>query len=320
MTATRPHPAPRRVLVLGGTGFIGRHAVAALLRAGCEVIVGTRHPARRPRYLGGTALACPRREARMERLTDPVAWQALIADVDTVLNCVGILRPRGGETYRDVHHRGPAALAAACRTLGVRLVHVSALGLREPVRSGFLHSKREGEDAIRTSGADWCIVRPSLLDGEGGFGARWMRRVARWPLHALPADANGRIAALDVAELGEALARLATMARLDAADREYELGGLDERPLGDYLAVLRRGHSPVPALRLALPAWLARLASHACDLLHLTPYSFGHYELLRHDNCPRPNRLPELLGRPPRRIGAEPWPSPVIEAIRNPIP
>lgn len=306
-----PRPAPRRVLVLGGTGFIGRHAVKALLAAGCEVVVGSRRPARAGRRLPTEACDCERRRVHMERNLAPADWAPVIHGVDVVLNCVGILRPRGAERYEPVHHLGPAALAAACAAQGARLVHVSALGLRNPVRSGFLHSKRRGEDAIRASAADWCIVRPSLLDGDGGFGARWMRRVARWPLHMLPANALGRIAGLDVAELGEALARLARLPRLDPARREYELGGPDLHPLPDYLDALRRARGAGPAWRLPVPAWLSRLVAHACDLLHLTPYSFGHYELLRFDNCPAHNRLPELLGRTPRRVGA-----PVASLVR----
>ena len=89
-----------RVLVPGGAGFIGRHAVAALLDAGAEAIIGTR----RPRDLGRQAPPHPRageaamREIRMERLTSEEDWLPLIDDVDTVLNCVGILRQRGRET------------------------------------------------------------------------------------------------------------------------------------------------------------------------------------------------------------------------------
>ena len=66
----------------------------------------------------------------------------------------------------------PTALARACRELPKRFVHVSALGLHADARSRFLTSKLAGEVAIKTSGAHWAIVRPSLLDGEGGCGAR----------------------------------------------------------------------------------------------------------------------------------------------------
>ncbi|HEY0503586.1 MAG TPA: NAD(P)H-binding protein [Lysobacter sp.] len=295
------------VLVLGGSGFIGRHAVAALEARGCRVVIGSRFPQRRLRR--ATDSRAEYRPIRLERLLDPTDWHEALRGCDVVINCVGILRQRGRETYDRIHHRAPAALAAACRVRGLRLIHVSALGLDPGARSGFLRSKLDGEAALRASGADWRIVRPSLLDGDGGFGARWIRRVARWPLHVLPADALGRIAALDVGDLGEAIARLA-LSTEPGEDREYDLGGLHARTLAEQLAAMRALHTDKPALQLAIPAWLARLASHACDLLHVTPYSFGHWELLRRDNCPRHNRLSELLGRAPREIGRTPMPIP----------
>jgi NADH dehydrogenase len=235
----------------------------------------------------------------------PGSWDALLKGIDVVVNCVGILRERGRETYARVHREAPAALARDCARLGVRrLIHVSALGLRAGARSRFLRSKRHGEAAIRASGLDWSIVRPSLLDGEGGFGARWMRRVARWPVHVVPAEARGLIAALDVGDLGLAIAALCGMKnRRDLA--EVELGGLARRTMAGQLAALRRAYGYAPALRVALPPFLARFASHVCDLLHFSPYSFGHLELLRRDNVPVVNRLPELLKRAPKAVGID---------------
>lgn len=296
-----PEVADRNVLVLGGSGFIGRHVVAALQAVGCQVVIGSRHPQRRRRQLpaGGAEY----REIRFEHMLDADSWGRALDDCGIVVNCVGILRERGRETYERVNHLAHAALAAACASRGLRLIHVSALGLDAPVRSGFLRSKRDGEAALRASGADWRIVRPSLLDGEGGYGAHWIRRVARWPIHVLPQDAQGRIAVLDVRDLGEAIARLALAPARGGDACEFDLGGLHARTLGEHLAAMRRLHTDAPARQLAIPARLARLASHLCDLLHVTPFSYGHWELLQHDNCPRRNRLPELLGRAPREVG-----------------
>lgn len=291
-----------RVLVLGGAGFIGRHVVAALLARGALPIVGSRHPRRRAARLPD---APAWREAHVERLLAPQDWHALLADCDGVIDCVGILRQRWGETYDRVHHRAPAALAAACAARGLRLVHVSALGLEGPARSRFLTSKRAGEAAIRAAGGDWHIVRPSLLDGDGGYGARWMRRVARWPVHPLPRGAVGRIAALDVADLGEAIARIALAPPEDAvlATREHELGGEHAGTLREHLAALRAAGGHAPARVLRVPDALVRITAHVCDLLHATPFSFGHWELLQRDNLPQRNALPGLLQHPPRPIG-----------------
>lgn len=296
----RDHGDGYRVLVLGGAGFIGRHVVAALAFRGCAVSVGSRHPERRRRQ-AGPGLAYHR--VRMERMLTADDWNSDLDACDAVVNCVGILRERGRETYERVHHLAPAALAAACRARGLRLVHVSALGFDGALRSRFLHSKHDGETALRASGADWHIVRPSLLDGEGGTGgARWIRRVARWPIHPLPRGATGRIAVLDARDLGEAIAVLA----LDGADeREHDLGGAHARTLAQHLAAMRALHTTRPARLLLLPDWLARVTAHVCDLLHWTPFSYGHWELLQRDNAPGHNRLPALLGCAPRTVGAD---------------
>lgn len=294
-----------RVLVLGGTGFIGRHAVLALLARGHRVIVGTRSPQRAARKLPAAARACERRETRFEHLTSRYGWQPRLAGADVVVNAVGILRERGSATYDRVHSMAPSALAAACECLGLRLIHVSALGLRREARSAFIRSKVAAERAIASGNADYSIVRPSLLDGEGGFGAQWLRRVARFPIHLVPAEALGRIAALDVRDLGEAIAVLCE-ARGKPEWHEVELGGSARRTLAEHLAALRALHKERPALRLPVPRLVARLASHLCDLVHFSPFSFAHLELLRRDNAPSENLLPALLGRAPLPVGREP--------------
>jgi NADH dehydrogenase len=291
------------VLVLGGRGFIGRHAVTALRQAGHQVRIGSRR--QRPGLL-------PVRLERIARVEDALP---LLDGVDAVLNCVGILRERWrGESYTALHTRAPALLAQACRQRGLRFLHVSALGLRHPHRSGFLRSKLAGEQAIVAAGGDFRIVRPSLLDGGGGFGARWLRLFAALPLHLHARAARGRIAALQVEELGEALAKLCTRAIADEAsvcERCFELGGTQAWPVPDYLRALRGRQ---PWARLRVPDLLCRLAAHACDLLHFSPFSFGHWELLQHDNLPQPNRLPELLGRAPRTPGRTQGPAPALSA------
>jgi NADH dehydrogenase len=291
-----------RILVLGGAGFIGRHVAAALAARGHAVVIGTRRPRRAARRLPGGLLGCERREAHLERLASPAAWAPLLAGLDAVVNAVGILRERGSETYLRVQHLAPGALAAACAHHALRLVHVSALGLHDGAHSRFLRSKLAGERAVAACGSNYTIVRPSLLDGEGGFGAHWFRRLARWPVHFVPEDARGRIAAFDVRELGEAIA---VLCEKDAGEdwREAELGGTALMTIPEYLAALRPAHwRAAPVVRI--PAGLARVLSHACDLLHFSPFSYGHLELMRRDNVPRRNLLAALLGRAPAGLGS----------------
>ncbi len=283
-----------RVLVLGGTGFIGRHVVAALNRLPVGVHIGSRDPSR---YLS-THPAAEFRTVRFERLLTTDAWAALIQDVDVVVNCVGILRQRPNESYDDVHHRAPAALAKACADAKSRLIHTSALGLHQRAKSRFLSSKLLGEQAVAASGCDYSIVRPSLLDGEGGFGATWLRGLSRSPVQFIPRGARGKIAAMTASDLGEAIAVLALNPSLENY-REVELGGTRCYGYAEYLRELRSRYRDSNALQIPLPNWMTRIGAHVCDGLHFSPFSYGHWILLQRDNMPSPNRLPALLGRAP---------------------
>ncbi|MFC3148659.1 NAD-dependent epimerase/dehydratase family protein [Piscinibacterium candidicorallinum] len=299
-----------RVLVLGGRGFIGRHVVAALLARGHQVEIG----GRRARVAG----ELPVHELALHRRVQPADWQDALRAVDAVVNCVGILRERWAQTYARVHCDAPAALAAACAARGVRLVHVSALGLSADARSRFIRSKWAGEQAIRAANEHAIVVRPSLLDGEGGFGARWIRRVAQWPVQPLPGAARGQIAALQVSELGEVIAALVAAPAADCP-REVELGGPEAMPMGKLLLRLR-AHGRAAPLQIALPCWMARIGSHVCDLLHFSPFSFGHLELMSRANVPAVNAAAHWLGRAPAALGAAPAPpaivSPALKAAR----
>ena len=296
-------PKPLHVLVLGGTGFIGRHAVAALQNAGVRVTVGSRQPDRHASRYPDVVFCC----VRFEQLLAAQDWACLLATlsqsakVDEVINCVGILRQRPGESYEDVHHHAPAALAQACAAAGIKLIHTSALALHAGAKSRFLSSKLRGEHAIAATSCDYAIVRPSLLDGEGGFGARWLRGLSRSPLQFIPRAARGGIAAMRCTDLGQALSVLASRPSL-AAYREVELGGLHAYGYAEYLRALRTGYTTSQALQVPLPNWLARLSAHVCDVLHFSPFSNGHWILLQRHNLPQPNRLPELLGRAPLAI------------------
>ena len=284
----------KKVLVLGGKGFIGRHAVNALKQHNVNVVIGSRNPSQSAEV-----------GVQFETLLDSVDWVSVIQGFDVVLNCVGILRPVGKATYDSVHHRAPAALAEACQTAGIRFVHVSALGLNDDAKSGFLVSKLQGERAIQAIAPNSILVRPSLLDGEGGYGASWLRGVARLPLFVVPADANGIIAGLFVSELGEALATLCLKSDEELAlnqTREFELGGRDAVAFEAYIRGLRQRYSNKQAICIKVPGIAARLGAHICDLFHATPFSFGHWELLRNDNKPEVNRLAELIGREPAAL------------------
>jgi uncharacterized protein YbjT (DUF2867 family) len=285
-----------KVLVLGGKGFIGRHVVKALVARGNDVSVGTRF-ARASR--NAPVLES---EIRLHKRIGADDWSAEAAEFDVIVNCAGILRARWGESFDAVYRQAPVAIATSCAEHNTRFIHVTALGLHASARSGFITAKLAGEIGIAAANPSACIVRPSLLDGVDGFGARWLRRVAQWPVHFVPSDALGRLAPLDVGELGEAIAALCACDS-GALPARVELGGEHSFAMAEYLHALRR--KAQPAIRVTVPAWVVRCFAHAFDALHFTPLSWGHQELMRRDNVPcaaDAYSLRRWLGRAPSPV------------------
>lgn len=280
------------VLVLGGYGFIGRHIVTQLENLNARVLIGTR---REKNTLSPSNQRC----IALHKLNSNPAWKKQLEGVDVIVNAVGILRQRWGETYEQVHHQAVAELARVCAKQDIRLIHISALGLNNPVKSRFLKSKRLGEQALAKSHADWHLVRPSLVDGEGGYGAKWFRRVAQWPVYFVPANAHGTFAPIKASELGKAVVAIALSKNKQALskpiNRIHELSGETKMSLRQYIDALRPSDCSAAVTCIKIPALVSRLLSHACDALHLTPFSFGHYELLKNDNLPTHNCLAERL-------------------------
>ena len=154
----------KRILILGGTGFVGRHICTRLSQAGWSAIVPSRSPAA-ARHLAGL----PRVDVVPGDVHDEATLIRLLAGADAVVNLVAILH--GSEAaFEQVHVELPKKLARACAAAGVRrLVQVSALGAALGGPSMYQRSKARGEAVLHTEAAadflDLTVLRPSVIFG-----------------------------------------------------------------------------------------------------------------------------------------------------------
>jgi len=161
------------ILVIGGSGFIGRHLVAALALRGARVSV----PARR-RERAKHLITLPTVEVVSADVHDPQALSRLVAGKDAVVNLAGILHSRRGRPgergpndygpdFARVHVELPQSVISACRERGVRRVlHMSALGAAPDAPSEYLRSKGIGEKAmLAAEDLDVTVFRPSVVFG-----------------------------------------------------------------------------------------------------------------------------------------------------------
>lgn len=178
----------RAYVVLGGSGFVGRHLVARLVDAGNRVIVPTRRRAR-ARHL----ILLPTVEVVEADVHVPATLAALFRGADAVVNLVGILHETGGETFARAHVELPAQVSAACRAAGVRrLLHMSSLNAAVDAPSAYLRSRGQGEAAVAASGLAWTVFRPSVIFGREDAFLNLFARLSKWmPVLALAsADAK----------------------------------------------------------------------------------------------------------------------------------
>lgn len=150
-------------LVLGGTGFVGRHVCEKLQRAGWSVTVPTRRAAN-----AAAVQHLPRLTVIEADVHDPATLARLLPGHDAVVNLVAILH--GSEAaFERTHVELPRQIAAACLASGVRrLVHISALGVAEDGPAMYQRSKARGEALLRaTAGLDLTVLRPSVIFGAG---------------------------------------------------------------------------------------------------------------------------------------------------------
>lgn len=167
------------VTVFGGNGFVGRHIVQRLARAGHRVRVACRDPESaiflRPLGDPGQIVAVKANVASEDEVARAVEG------ADWVINCAGILTSLGRNSFSRVHEAGAGNVARAAKAAGAQaLVHLSALGADENAPSKYAQSKARGEKAVLDAFPQATILRPSIIVGaEDGFFNRFAT-ISRW--------------------------------------------------------------------------------------------------------------------------------------------
>jgi NADH dehydrogenase len=263
-----------KVLVTGGTGFVGPKIVHALRAHDRDVRVLARDPQRASRLAGWGA------EVVAGDVTDPVSLEAAVDGCTHVVHLVSIIQGRPADFDR-VMTRGTASLVAAARTAGVeRFVLMSALGTSEKTAATvpYFGAKWAMEREVRESALEYVIFRPSFVFGrDGGALPTFIKQVRYSPVVTVIGSGLQRSQPIWVDDVAEYFAR--AVDQPDSANRTFELGGPDVvdwnelyREIARTLGKRRRlVHVPLGAARAG-----ARLAQNVPG----TPLTADQVEML----------------------------------------
>lgn len=279
---------PLNIVVLGGTGFVGRRLVTRLHADGHRIRVLSRNRDRK-RELG----VLPRVRIDNCDVHDPIALTRALAGADAAINLVGILNEKGsdGSGFRKAHVELTEKLIAACKASGIaRLLQMSALRAGEG-SSHYLRTRAEAEARVRDSRLAWTIFRPSVIFGPGdGLFFRFADLLDMAPVLPL-ARSDARFAPVYIVDVAEAFAR--SLVHPHSIGHTYEVFG----PRVTALKDLVRWTAELKGLKrwiIGLPDALGKLQARVGEWLPGKPISRDNFRSLLLDSVGTRDGLGEL--------------------------
>ena len=288
-----------KVAVTGGTGFVGTAVVSELLEAGHEVRVLSR---KAPERLPDGVTHVPGSIVTEEGL------DALVQGVDAVVHLVGIIKETGENTFKKAHYEGTVNVITAASLAGVhRYLHMSALGSREKAVSKYHQTKYAAEEAVRASGLDWTIFRPSTIFGPGdAFINMLIDMMRKTPFMPVVGGEKTRMQPISVQNVASAF-RTALESDVTIG-KTYELGGPEELNLRQILEIVAQVIE-LKRVLINIPLWAVSPIVKIAQLFNIPlPVTSDQLIMLGEDNI-------RTGGDPVEELGVS-W-TPFEEGIRH---
>ena len=287
-----------RVFVTGATGFVGRAVISALRAHGYSVRCLVRRGSERD--LRGL-------EA-IERVEgDILVRHGLaggIAGCDAVIHLVGIIRehPATAVTFEFVHVQGTRNVLEAATAAGARrYVHMSALGTRPGARSRYHRTKWAAEEAVRASGLDWTIFRPSIIYGRGdGFVTMLATMIRRLPIVPVLGSGRHQLQPVAVEQVAEGFARV--LETSGAVKQAYDVGGPDRVAMLELLDRIGETLGRRRVLKAHVPLGLVRPMARLLHQLPFFPVTPDQLLMLEEPNTCDPTPFFSTLGMTPIQL------------------
>lgn len=266
-----------KVLVTGGTGFVGRYLCAELAERNHDVTALARSPDSSDLPEG---IAIEEGDVTERESLD-------FEDYDVVVNLVALsplFDPKGDKTHESVHLGGTRNVVSAAEDAGVsRIVQMSALGADPNGPTAYTRAKGKAESVVKESELDWTIFRPSVIFGDGGEFVSFTKKLTPPVVAPMPGGGRTRFQPIWVEDIAPMLA--------DAAEDDshtgevYEIGGPEVLTLAEVAKLSRGGGVTI----VPVPMALAKVGMTAVGPVPFIPFGPDQARSLEFDNTTRDN-------------------------------
>lgn len=228
-------------------------------------------------------------------------WLPRLEGISVVINAVGVLRNSVEKPMKQLHTESPAALFAACAESGVeRIVQLSALGVDTGIDTPYFTTRQAADDCLHRlpNRIRRLVLRPSLIYGHDGTSARMFRLLARLPIHVLPMGGQQRLQPVHIDDIGQAVK--SWLSDQHAKNLTIAAVGKEPTTLRGMLDSYRQQMQRPPAIHLATPEILMKIAAHAGDFIPASPLCSDTLTMLSAGNAADNTDFTSLLGRSPK--------------------
>ncbi|HEY2496463.1 MAG TPA: complex I NDUFA9 subunit family protein [Candidatus Angelobacter sp.] len=284
-----------KVFLTGATGFVGRNMLKRLLAEGHSARALVREP-HNANSLAQSGVVLVEGD-----VAEGTGLDQGMQGCDAVIHLVGIIVEKGSNTFERVHHIGTRNVVEAAKRAGIRrFVQMSALGVRANGVAAYQTTKWKGEEEVRSSGIPYCILRPSLIFGEGdGFVTQMIQNMRSAPLfRPVPGNGKPKFRPIFIDDVTACFVKALTAEA--ATNQTVELGGVDELTLNDVLAEIAHcANVRKPAVHIPMPFMVAG-AAVVQKLLKNSPVTVDQLRMLQEGSTCDIKAMKRIFGVNPR--------------------
>lgn len=288
----------QRVFVTGGTGFVGKSVIRALLAQGFLVRLLVR-PGSEQDLKGFESI-----DRVPGDVMKPEGLAPSVEGCSALVHLVGIIREQRsrGVTFDRLHAQASRNMVALARAAGIkRYVHMSALGTRPEAPARYHRTKWDGEEAVRASELDWTIFRPSIIFGRGdAFVSVLARMIKRSPVVPVLGSGRYRLQPIAVEQVAEGFARAVRVPA--CVGQTYDVAGPTPYTFVDLLDEIGHALGRARVLKIHVPLGPVKVMTRALDWLPFYPVSSDQLTMLEEESVGDPSRFFADLGVKPEPL------------------